>query len=136
MVLRSGNHRAAQYPHAAEHFSLPDVQRRDPLDDLLIVLIDLHPSHLHTRSDRDGRSWERQGTVNLILGRGAVPALRPVRFPDPLTAPGVRVSTHRALRVSSPLIRPQTGLPNSGSMGSRWCCRDSGSGSQRRWMRR
>jgi hypothetical protein len=36
-------------------------------------------------------------------GRGAVLALRSARFPGPLTAPGVRVSTHRALHVSSPV---------------------------------
>jgi hypothetical protein len=30
-------------------------------------------------------------------GRGAVPALPPVRFPDPPSEPGVRIPTHRAL---------------------------------------
>jgi len=34
--------------------------------------------------------------------RGAVLALRPARFPGPLAAPDVRVSAHRALRVSCP----------------------------------
>jgi hypothetical protein len=33
-------------------------------------------------------------------GRSAVLVLRPARFPDPLTAPGVRLSPHRALHVS------------------------------------
>ncbi|MGO8964022.1 MAG: reverse transcriptase domain-containing protein [Mycobacterium sp.] len=30
-------------------------------------------------------------------GRGSVPALPPVRFPDPPSEPGVRIPTHRAL---------------------------------------
>ena len=67
--------------------------------------------------------------------RGAVLASRSARFPGPLAAPGVRVSTHRALHVSCPLVSC-LGLPGSGSMGSGCCVRGSGSGSLRRWMRR
>lgn len=40
-------------------------------------------------------------------GRGAVLTLRSTRFPDPLAAPGVRLSPHRALHVSYPLVNCQ-----------------------------
>ena len=33
---------------AAHHLGLPDIQRRDPRDDLLIVLRDFHLTHLHS----------------------------------------------------------------------------------------
>jgi hypothetical protein len=71
---------------------------------------------------------------NVGSDRGAVLVLRSVRFPGPPAAPGVRVSTHRALHVSFPLV--SCGWWLSGSRGSGWCCRGSGSGSLRRWMRR
>ena len=61
--------------------------------------------------------------------RGALPGLLPVGFPGPPAAPGVRVSAHRALHVSCPLVSHRGWLPVSGSMGSGCCCRGSGSGS-------
>ena len=36
------------HPDAAHHLGLPDIQRRDPRDDLLLVLRDFHPAHLHS----------------------------------------------------------------------------------------
>jgi hypothetical protein len=38
------------------------------------------------------------GSLTVESAWGAVPGLLPVRFPRPLTEPGVRLSTHRALR--------------------------------------
>ena len=50
------------YPDAAHHLGLPDIQRCDPRDDLLIVQRDLHPAHLHsTHQRRGGRPRELQG---------------------------------------------------------------------------
>lgn len=66
---------------------------------------------------------------------GAVPRLLPVRFPWPPAEPGVRVSTHRALHVSCPLVS-RSGLPVSGSTGCGCRDRGSGNGSPRRWPRR
>jgi hypothetical protein len=61
--------------------------------------------------------------------RGALSGLLPVGFPGPPAAPGVRVSTHRALHVSCPLVNRQGWrLPVSVSMGSGSCFRGSGSG--------
>ena len=42
----------AGHPHAADQLGLADVQRRDPLDDLLIVLLDVHHSHHLRREPR------------------------------------------------------------------------------------
>lgn len=35
---------------------------------------------------------------------GAVPGFRPVRFPRPLSEPGVRITPHRALHVTMPSV--------------------------------
>jgi hypothetical protein len=76
-------------------------------------------------------------TASVGSDRGALPGSLPVGFPGPPAAPGVRVSTHRALHVSCPLIsRLRWRLPVSGSRGSVCCCHGSGSGSRRRWKRR
>ena len=69
-------------------------------------------------------------------GRGAVLALRPVRFPDPPAEPAVRLSTQRALHVPYRRFNRTRRLPGPGSTGLVSCCRGSGSGSPRRWMRR
>ena len=85
------------------------------------------------REDHANRSWSTRGLVGSATG--AVPGLLLVRFPWPPAEPGVRLSTHRALRVSCSLVSPR-GLPVSGSTGSRCCDRGSGNGSLRRWRRR
>ena len=43
---------ATWHPDAAHHLGFPDIQRRDPRDDLLIVLRDLHPAHLHSTNQQ------------------------------------------------------------------------------------
>ena len=46
------------------------------------------------------RRHARSATPHVESVRGAVPVLPRARFPGPLAAPGVRVSTHRALHGS------------------------------------
>ena len=72
----------------------------------------------------------RRRTAPVGSDRGARPGLLPVGFPGPPAAPDVHVSAHRALHVSCPLVSRASRLPVSGSMGSRWCCRGSGSESR------
>jgi hypothetical protein len=56
------------HPDAAHHLGLPDIQCRDPRDDLLIVLRDFHEPHLHsTNRQGPGRPQQLQGKANLIL---------------------------------------------------------------------
>src|ERR1035437_8944352 len=48
--------------------------------------------------------------------RGALPGLLPVGFPDPPSAPGVRLSPHRALHVPWPLDQPDGPADGSGQV--------------------
>lgn len=57
-------------------------------------------SALDERDDRRGAP----GPDYVGSGRGAVPGLLPVRFPDPPSAPDMRLSSHPALH-GSPLLR-------------------------------
>ena len=59
----------AGHPDAAHHLGLADVQRRDPLDDLLVVLASrpASPTSSSPATNDGGRPQELQGTANLIL---------------------------------------------------------------------
>jgi hypothetical protein len=58
-----------------------------------------HPDTIRQRFDRlAAPALSRDHLVESV--RGAVPVLLRARFPGPLAAPGVRVSTHRALHGS------------------------------------
>jgi hypothetical protein len=91
-----------------------------------------HSNGGHTPSERC-----RLHPISLVgSDTGAVSGLPRVRFPCPPAEPGVPISRHRALRVSFPLVSRWWWFAVSGSRGSGFCCRGSGSGSPRRWLRR
>jgi len=57
------------HPDTADQLGLTDIQRRDPLDNLLLVLLDVHPSHLLESATNNGRPpvGAARETANLVL---------------------------------------------------------------------
>jgi hypothetical protein len=110
----------AGHPHAADHLGLTDIQRRDPLDDLGLVRLDLHPHRLrplrfHPEAATRGSC---RGTANLILVLEATrngpqhSSRRPtMQRPRPTKEP-------RRRRVTAHHFQRETALPDRGSPGT------------------